>query len=154
MTSSAVDAALIQRLVSDPQLVALMPDGVYFNVAPLDAARFVSVELVSHADTYGFDFVAWEVFRYRVKAVALNSNGTDVTTAADRIHALLQDAIDLAIPGYAVMRAKRFDYVRTLTVDPDNTGIRYQHRGGDYDIQVTPLTDRIRAGGALLGQGG
>lgn len=117
--SSLVDDAVVQRLVNDATLQALMPDGVYFNVARKDATRFVVLEVSSHTDAYGFNFEAWQVFRYLIKAVALNSNGSDVAAAADRINVLLQDAMDLPIAGYQVMRSQRTQYVRYLDVDPE-----------------------------------
>ena len=149
--SALVDAAVVMVLVNDPTLAGLMPDGVYFNVAPLNAARFVSLERVGHTDTYGFNFEAWELFRYQIKAVALNSNGSDVDAAADRIHTLLQDNFALAIDTYAVMRFDRMTAIRYLDPDPLNASIRWQHRGGIYELQVTGLDDTVSARGALAG---
>ncbi len=128
-----------------------MPDGVYFNVARKDATRFVVLEVAGHADTYGFNFEAWQVFRYLIKAVALNSNGSDVAAAADRINVLLQDAVDLPIAGYQVMQSKRTTAIRYLDVDAENPSIRWQHRGGLYDVQVTTFTSTAREARALVG---
>ena len=150
--SSLVDDAVVQRLVNDATLQGLMPDGVYFNVARKDATRFVVLEVSGHADTYGFNFEAWQVFRYLIKAVALNSNGSDVAAAADRINVLLQDAMDLPIAGYQVMRSQRTQYVRYLDVDPENPSIRWQYRGGFYEVQVTNTSTRTaREARALVG---
>ena len=151
VNSSDVDAAVVQRLVTDPTLAGLMPDGVFFNVAPLHATRFVVLELLTHTDTYGFNFEAWELFGYQVKAVALNSNGSDVNAAAARIRELLTDAVDMAIPGYQVMQSKRTTNIRYLDVDAENPSIRWQHRGGLYEVQVTTLTSTAREARALVG---
>ena len=148
--SALVDAAVVKVLVTDPTLAGLLPDGVYFNVAPLNAARFVTLERVGHADTYGFNFEAWELFRYQIKAVALNSTGSEVDAAADRIHTLLQDNFVLAIDTYQVMRLDRMTAIRYLDVDAQNPSIRWQHRGGIYELQVTGLDDLTSARGALV----
>ncbi len=151
VNSSDVDAAVVQRLVTDPTLAALMPDGVYFNVARKDATRFVVLELLTHTDTYGFNFEAWELFGYQVKAVSLNSTGSDVNAAAARIRELLTDAVDMPIPGYRVMQSKRTTAIRYLDVDAENPSIRWQHRGGLYDVQVTTVTSTAREARALVG---
>lgn len=151
VNSSDVDAAVVQRLVTDPTLAALMPDGVYFNVARKDATRFVVLELLTHTDTYGFNFEAWELFGYQVKAVSLNSTGSDVNAAAARIRELLTDAVDMPIPGYRVMQSKRTTAIRYLDVDAENPSIRWQHRGGLYDVQVTTFTSTAREARALVG---
>jgi hypothetical protein len=153
IAASDVDAAVVQRLLQDPALAALMPDGVFFNTAPLHATRFVVLERFGPTPTYMFGGPAWAIFRYQIKAVALNSTGSDVNAAEARIYALLQDAFDLAIPGAAVMRLELFQGIRYMDPDPENPAIRWQHRGGLYDLQATPLVDTSRQGRELLGQG-
>lgn len=133
--SGDIDAALSQRLLSDPALAALMPDGVYYDVAKHGAQRFVILSLISGEDVPMFRARAYEDGLYLVKAVALSTTGADVKAAAARIDVLL-DGQDLTIAGYAVMRLARVDRVRYVEVDED-TDARWQHRGGHYALTVS-----------------
>lgn len=123
-------------LVNDATLTALLPDGVYFDVAKKNATRFVIVSQLAHEDEYVFGGSAWEVFDYLVKAVVLSTSGADVKTAAARIHTLLQDAL-LAPVGYVPMRLQRVERVRFTEVDDDSDS-RWQHRGGRYAVMISP----------------
>jgi hypothetical protein len=138
--SSDVDAALSAKLLGDATLMALMPDGVYFDVASKNATRFVLLSLLTHEDNYQFGGEAWEVFTYLVKAVALNTSGGDVKTAAQRIHTLLQDGT-LSATGYGLMRMQRTERLRITEVDEANNDIRWQHRGGHYEVWVAASVD-------------
>lgn len=134
--ASDVDAALSSKLISDATLTALLPDGAYFDIAPQGKTRFVVLSLVSHDDAYMFGGSAMERFLYLVKAVALNTSGVNVATAAARIHTLLQDGA-LAPTGYTLMRLQRMERIRYTEVDEDSDA-RWQHRGGHYEILVSP----------------
>lgn len=137
--SSAIDAALLAKL-ADPTLAGLCPDGVHFDVAPQSKTRFVIVQLVIHEDTDGFDTPrAWERAVYLVKAVILESSGGDVKAAAARIDALLQ-RVPLTITGYDHMTTLRRERIRYLEVDAVAANIRWQHRGGQYEIYASPIT--------------
>ena len=48
--SSAVDAALVAKLAGDAALMALTPDGVYFDLAPEGSKAFVLLGHVAHVD--------------------------------------------------------------------------------------------------------
>ena len=150
VNSSDVDAAVVQRLVTDPTLAALMPDGVWLNVARKDATRFVVLELLTHTDTYGFNFEAWELFGYQVKAVSLNSTGSDVNAAAARIRELLTDAVDMPIPGYpgdAVETDDRHSLSRCRRrepVDPLATPRRALRRASHHVHQYRARGSRAR----------
>lgn len=134
--SSAVDAALIAKLTSDATLTALMPDGVFYDYSPQGATRLVIVSQLAHEDAYQFQGHAWERFVYLVKAVDLDTSGSSAKSAADRIHTLLQDGT-LTITGYELMNMHRLERVRYTEVDED-TDQRWQHRGGQYELLVTP----------------
>ena len=137
--TSAIDAALLAKL-ADPTLTGLCPDGVFFDVAPPSAKRFVIVQLIIHEDTDGFDTPrAWERAVYLVKGVVLASSGGDVKTAAARIDALLQ-RVPLTITGYDHMTTLRRERIRYTEVDAVDADIRWQHRGGQYEIFASPIT--------------
>jgi hypothetical protein len=135
--SSAVDAVISQKLLSDAPLMAIATDGVWFDVAKKGATRFVLVSRLAHEDTYMLMGSAFERFLYLVKAVALETTGANVSAAATRLHALLQDGT-LNPAGYTLMRMQRVESVRFTEVDENNADARWQHRGGHYEVLVSP----------------
>jgi len=128
--------ALLDKLLGDAPLMALMPDGVWWDVAKQGAQRFVVVSLVKERDDQMFRGRAFEDSSLRVKAVALSSTGADVKAAAARIDALLEGAT-LTIPGYNHLVLRRTARVRHTAVDEVDRSIRWQHRGGLYQLVVT-----------------
>ena len=140
--TSAIDAAVIALLSNDADLHALMPDGVYWDIAAEDKTHFVIVSQASHEDvdaqTGDRDPAPlWERPIYTVKAVDENESGSTVNAAAARIHALLQGA-PLTIAGYLCMICRRTERIRYTEID-SLTAARWQHRGGSY--QVWAATD-------------
>ena len=136
--SSAIDTALVTALAADAALHTLMPDGVHFDQAPAGATRFVIVSLIDATDEGMFGGRAFEEAVYLVKAVALSTTAGNVRAAAARIDALLEDGA-LTIPGFVLMRLQRDGRVRTTEVDEQNPDIRWEHRGGRYQLQAQPL---------------
>lgn len=134
--ASEVDAAVSAKLVNDATLQALMTDGVYFDIASHGKTKFVIVKLMEHNDAYMYQGSAYERSVYLVKAVALSSTGADVKAAAARIHTLLQDGA-LSPVGYSTMVVQRLERVRYTEEGPD-TDARWQHRGGQYEVLVSP----------------
>lgn len=137
--SSNVDAAIVETLQGDATLAALLPDGVFIDVAPANKTRFVIVSQVIHEDHYALnDQAAFEQFLYLVKAVARDSSaGTPVKAAAVRINELLQFQ-PLTVTGYDHMLTRREERVRYTEVDSENPETRWQHRGGRYAVFVSP----------------
>lgn len=136
--SSEVDAALLARLASDSELAALLPDGVWFDVAAPGATQFVLVAQLSHEDEPMLDGgTAFETYLYLVKAVSPGKSGADtVKPAAAKINALLENAV-LQPSGYSDMRCARVERVRYSELDEIND-VRWHHRGGHYEIMVSP----------------
>jgi hypothetical protein len=134
---SNVDAAIIALLAGDATLTALMTDGVYMDVANSGATKFVIVSLSTHEDEYVFEGSAFERSQYIVKAVERSNSGTNVKAAAARIHTLLQDQ-PLTITGYKHSLTRRAERIRYTEVDEVDNDIRWQHRGGRYDVMVSP----------------
>lgn len=114
-----------------------MPDGVYWDVARHGSTRFVIVSLVFHQDVPMFDATAYEEFTYLVKAVELATSGANNQAAAQRINTLLHDAT-FTVTGYGLMRSQRVGHVRFVDPDPEDPDIRWQHRGGRYEVTVSP----------------
>lgn len=141
--SSAIDDALIAKLLTDAPLRALLPDGVFMDEAGLSmstsghATRFVIVSLVDEHDEAMFGGRAYEDGLYLVKAVVRSDIvGGDVKAAAARIDAIL-DLGTLDIEGYGLMIMQRESRVRMTDVDPIDASIRWQHRGGRYQVMAS-----------------
>ena len=144
--SSDLDSALVARLGSDPVLLALCPNGVYFDLAPAGCTRFV---LVQHAappvdiPMQGGGGRAIEDGLYTIDARMVSTAGGDINAAAARIDELLEDQPLLApgsteqIPGYAWMylsRETRFRQIERDAVDPT---IFWFRRGGHYRLMMS-----------------
>jgi len=136
--SSAVDAALVAKLLGDSVLMALMPDGIYLDEAAPGLTRFVIVSLIAESDGLMFGSRAYEDALYLVKAVALSTSGGNVRAAAARIDSLLEFGT-LTVPGYSLMTLRREERVTPQTeIDQVDRSIRWQHRGGRYRVMVSP----------------
>ena len=134
--SSAIDAAIVARLQSDPTLAALMPEGVYMDIAPPGVQRFVIVSLVIAEDQAVFSERAIEDIRYAVKAVMMTTTGTSgIKEAAAQIDALLEDQ-PLTVAGYEWMASYREERIRYTEIDDIDSTIRWHHRGGRYRVQM------------------
>lgn len=135
---AAVDAALLAALAADLTLATLLPDGVFFDVAP-EGTRFVIVQHQTHEDTEGFGTTAlYERLLYRVTARVLEASGLDANTAAFRIHELLHGTTLAPIAGYTHMSTLRVERVKFTEVDAIDNDIRWQIAGGDYEVFVSP----------------
>jgi len=143
---SEVDDALVTRLLGDSELAALLPDGVYFGLAPNGVRRFCIVSLVQSLRQPTFDGGIEEIL-YAVKAVAQVSGGPDpVKAAAARIDALL-DNQSLTVTGFDFVAMYRDDTegrIRYTEIDDMDKSIRWQHRGGRYRVQVTLPAPALR----------
>ena len=134
--TSKIPAALIAMLSADTGaggVMTLMPDGVWFGLAPKGKTRFVLISQASSHDQGQFQQRAFESLVYLVKAVQLSSSMTTVTAAAARIDALL-DFQSLSATGYTHVWAERLEHVQYLEVDEQEADIRWQHCGGLYEI--------------------
>lgn len=136
--SSDIDAALVTKLSGDSALMALMPNGVFFDQAPQGATKFVLCSLVDEVDHPIFQMRGFEEHTYLVKAVEMSTSGTNVKAAAARIDALLEQGV-LVVSGYNVIAMQRIGRVRATEVDELDAAIRWQHRGGRYEIVATAV---------------
>jgi len=137
--SADIDEALVQRLIGDAELQALMPDGVYFDEAPGSLRRFVLLSLVSEEDHATFG--GWREFEdgvYRIQAVALDITSDSANAAAGRIDALLENQ-PLVVAEYSWMTTHREGRFRRTTADPVDSSLRWQVSGGNYRVQMAPV---------------
>lgn len=141
--ASDIDAALVALLLNDAALMALAPDGVFMDEAGPSivdggsAKRFVLVSLVDAHDEPMFGGTAFDDAVYLVKYVALSTTAGNPKAAAARIQALLH-LQDLTIAGYGLLVMRRVGRVRMTEVDAVDSAIRWQHRGGRYQIVAAP----------------
>jgi hypothetical protein len=136
---AAVDAARVARLAADATLQAMLPDGIYLDVAPAGKTRFAIVQQLTHEDVEGFGETMYEQCVYRITARGLATTGVDANAAAFRIHELLY-WLPMPIAGYTLMATTRIERVKFTEVDAIDNDIRWQIAGGDYEIFVSPAT--------------
>lgn len=135
--SAAVDAALFNRLNGDATLLAAMTGGVHFDVGPKSGTAFVLVSQLAHEEAEMAGGTSWERFIYLVKAVTQAATGTTASTAAQRIQTLLHGQT-FSATGYTTMKVDRLERVRYTEVDETNQDIKWHHRGGQYEVLVSP----------------
>jgi len=135
---SDVDAAILAVLRGDSELATLMPDGVYFDVPPPGRTKYVVITMEFHEDTYTFDATAFERTVYLVKAVARHTSDGGTKRASARIHELLHHQ-PLTITGYGHMLTSRTGRARDTEPDEVDNDAMWQHRGGRYEVLVTPV---------------
>lgn len=134
--SSLIDAAIVSKLLNDSALMAICTDGVWFDEAKQGAQKFVIVSLVDEFDEGKFGGRAYESALYLVKAVVLSSTGADAKAAAARIDAAL-DEQTITAAGYTCMTVHREGRVRYVEVDDVDASIRWQHRGGNFRVEMS-----------------
>lgn len=137
--SSAVMNAIIAKLGSDTQLLAMMPNGVYEDIAPPGSTRFVIVSQVT-ADDDPFYLGAIEHHWLTIEARSLSTANGDVRGAAVRIDALLEpqapERTTLTIPGYDLMGIEREEPLRHRETDEVDRSIIWLRRGHRYRVDV------------------
>jgi len=135
--ASAIDTAICEMLAADAELMAVMPDGVWMDIAPPNSRQFVIVALLEQGQESLLEQgTAWEISTYLVKAVSFGSSGVPVRSAAARIHELMHNATINAV-GYTAMRSSRIQRIRYP--EPNDAGeIIWQHRGGHYELWMIP----------------
>lgn len=141
--SSEIDNAIVAMLGSDLTLLALCPNGVFFDEAPPGSTRFVIVSLVDEVDEDEFGKTAYEDALYSVEARMLSTAGGNIKSAAARIHTLLHDqpivsgSPATAPSGYAWMTMHREGRIRKTEVDEVDPAIRWYRRGGNYRVMMS-----------------
>jgi hypothetical protein len=141
--SSDIDNALVAKLLADSALMAFVPDGVFVDEAGAslvtggNATRFVIVSLVEEADAAKFGGRSHEDALYQVEARMLSTvAGANITAAADRIDALLEQGT-LTAAGYSLMALFRESRIRLTEVDDADSTIRWYRRGGNYRLMMS-----------------
>jgi hypothetical protein len=131
--TSNIANAMIALLGADATLLGYCPNGVYYDEAPPESTQFVIVSMIEAVDEPQFQGTAFEDGTYLVKAVMLSTANGDIKSAAARINALL-DQQPLTATGYSVSIMRRVKPLRETEVDEEDETIRWQHRGGWYQV--------------------
>lgn len=135
--SSDIDNALIVALGSDATLLALVPNGVFWDESPPGSTRFVIVSLVEEHDEIVFGGRSFEDALYEVEARMLSTvSGANIKAAAARIDTLL-DGATLTVAGYVTMTVRRESRTRQTEVDAADPSIRWYRRGGQYRVVMS-----------------
>ena len=133
--SSDIAGALIAKLGSDLELLALCPNGVYRDQAPPGATRFVIVSLLAGEDLGVFGKRAIEAGVYLVEARMLSTvAGANVKAAAARIDVLLEDQ---PVTGFRWMTLHREEPIGLTEIDAADPSIRWFRRGGRYRLEMS-----------------
>jgi len=135
--TSAIDAALLDRLGADALLKTLAPHGVWFDEAPAGAIKFVIVSLVDAVDVDQHGGHAYEDLLYAVEYRELKQAEAQskARQAAQRIRELLDDQ-PLTVTGYTWMATYRERPERHTEVDDLDASIKWNRRGGQYRVQM------------------
>lgn len=137
--SATIDNAVLTKLSADATLLALCPNGVYFDEAPGGMTQFVIVSLVDEADVQQVGGRSYEDALFQVEArlqsKMANANA-NCRAAAARIDVLLEDAT-ITAAGYSWMRLHRESRIRLIEVDEVDSSIRWYRRGGNYRVQMS-----------------
>lgn len=139
--SGEIDNAIVDVLSADAELMALVPDGVYFDEAPQGMENFAIVSMVEGLTLAQMGAAterrAAENNQYIVKVVMLSGSSANARTAAARIDQLLEDQT-IPIDGFTCLSIARTDRIRDTEPDAVDPSIRWQHRGGYYRITAAP----------------
>lgn len=135
MSTSDIDAAILATL-NDPQLLAAMPNGVFWGLAAEKAQRYVVVDRVTNNDEHTFQRRSWEDLLYRVRAIGLSTTSPDMKTAEQRIDALL-DGATITAAGYVCMAVFREEPIRVTERDDLDPTIRWFWRGGLFRVVMS-----------------
>jgi hypothetical protein len=151
---SAITSALITKLLANPALMALTPDGVFKDVAGASMAagssrptRFVIVSLVIARQVRVFQKRAFVEALYLVEARMRTIGGAaaNVTAAADAIDVLLDPQppagpATLTIPGFALMAMYQDEATEQTEFDDADPSIQWHRCGGRYRIWAAPTS--------------
>lgn len=139
MTDITITPELQGYLAADVTLAGLALGGVWEDPAPQDREQtFVVIGYETAVDQVvcgGGDRIT--EFYYAVKAVGPASLIESVRLAALRVDALLHfgPIVQAGLPGYSVKKSTRTEPISYPDPEPV-TGIRWEHRGGHYRIDV------------------
>jgi hypothetical protein len=134
MSTRGINQAVLGLLQNDAPLQALLPDGIWWDLAPQGKTRFGIVTLYDHEDTGGLDDRdLYERLWYLIKATIRGADPDPALDAAERIHAILHRAnLDLTAAGYTCMACLRERYHHVTEPDPVDKTIRWHWAGGRY----------------------
>ena len=135
MASRAIHQAIVDLLLADAALAALLPDGVYMESGPDGATRFAVVAWLDGHNDRMFGARAIENGLYAVKAVTLGDVARNAAAEA-RIDEVLDNAV-LMVEGYAPMIFLNEHPIRFKEMDAGDVSIIWYHGGAEYDVVMS-----------------
>lgn len=138
---SEIDTLVYTTLKNDPALTVLLPDGVFWDVAPGGTQFGILSRSDGERENALGNGDGWERVTYTAKAVIRSSSVVEASNAAFRIHELLHFGLeDVSVGNYTIMHIERTLPIRYTEPDPQNTAVRYQHAGGQYSVMFCPTS--------------
>jgi len=135
--SREIDNALAAKLGSDATLRALMPNGVFWDVAPVDCTQVVILSFVDEKDEHEHQKRAIEDTVYEVKVIERSTVTTsNIDAACGRIDELL-DGGTLTAPGYTLMVMYRERRRRSTVRDEASLEIRWFEEAAQYRVMMS-----------------
>lgn len=138
MTDITITPELQSYLAADGVLASLAPGGVWEDPAPMNQSAPVVVLLYETAeDEVCGGGARVTKFYYAAKVVGTAAMIATIKQAALRLDALLHfgPIAQEHLPGYNVLTATRTEPISYPDPEP-STGLRWEHRGGHYRIDV------------------
>lgn|SRR5262249_19984737 len=136
-----LDGAVIAALQADAALTAIATDGVWYgNGAMVTARRFVTImRMQGHVEPEFDPIAAYYDLPYQIRCVLQTKSTTDVNTAAERIHAVLnRNEPAIVATGFRTLYCELEFPIRYDQIDTSNPDIHWQHAGGQYRLWVMP----------------
>jgi hypothetical protein len=149
MRNTAVTSALINFLLADAALRALVPDGVFKDLpGPSmahggNATRFVVVSYIGGPPVTTFGGRSHTDTLYLVEAQMLSTAGGNVNAAAERLDDLLDPQppappCALTVPGFGVMAVVIEEPTEATERDAADSSIVWTRAGGRYHVWTAP----------------
>lgn len=130
---NAIDAALYARLSGDATLMGLVTI-VARDPAPQGSVLpYVVFNPATDMDNYTFGARAYEQTLYAIRACTDGDSHLLANEINDRVYALLQDDLALAVAGRSLLRCERVDRMEPSQVEDGKT---YRYAIDRYRIEV------------------
>lgn len=130
---NTIETGLYARLSGDATLMGLVTQVARDGAAQGAVLPYIVFNPASDTDTYAFGRRAIEQTLYAIKACTAGDSHKLANDINDRVYALLQDFLALAVAGRTVLRCERVD---RLEPSEQGDGVVYRYTIDRYRIEV------------------